>query len=134
MSEAFRLADAVLHLIGPGPISLWPNVASFWQSKDRPELTSGQVLSVFTYSETWDYQERHPDGEELAIVLAGNVDFLVDGGHDETPIHIGSGSGWVVPAGIWHRVQPRELSKILFVTPVPKRTEHRHAEPPGLSF
>ena len=134
MPQAFSITDVVLHLIGPGPIPLWRNEGSFWQRKDRPELATGQILSVFSYSSTWNYQERHPDGEELAIVVAGSVDFLLDDGDRETPVRLEAGSGCVVPAGTWHRVAPRTSSTLLFITPRPARTEHRDAEVPVLAL
>ena len=127
MPEAFRIDETVLHLIGPGPISQFPKEVSFWRDRDRLELSTGQILSVFSYSTTWDYQERHPDGEELAIVLDGSIDFLLDDGSGERPVRIEAGSGCVVPTGSWHRVAPRVPSTILFITPVPVRTEHRQA-------
>lgn len=128
MPQAFNVGDTVLHMTGPGPISQWPNVASFWQDAGRLEFTRGQILSVFSYSTTWDYQERHPDGEELAIVLDGSIDFLLDEGSGEHPVRIEPGSGFVVPTGSWHRVAPRVPSTILFITPVPARTEHRQVD------
>jgi mannose-6-phosphate isomerase-like protein (cupin superfamily) len=127
MPEPFCVDETVLHLTGPGPVSQWRNERAFWQRKDRPEFTSGQILSVFTYSRTWDYQECHPDGEELAIVFEGSIDFLLDDGEGERPVRMESGSGFVVPAGTWHRVEPRVPSTVLFVTPVPARTRHRDA-------
>jgi mannose-6-phosphate isomerase-like protein (cupin superfamily) len=127
MPTPFPVKETVLHLTGPGPISQWRSERAFWERKDSPVLTAGQILSVFTYSKTWDYQERHPDGEELAIVLEGSVDFLLDDGAGEWAVRMESGAGYVVPAGTWHRVAPRASSTLLFITPVPARTEHRGA-------
>lgn len=128
MPNAFRISDNVLHLIGSGPISQWPKEPSFWQNRDRLELNTGQILSVFSYSATWDYQERHPDGEELAVVVDGSIDFLLDDGSGERPVRVETGSACVVPTGSWHRVAPRVPSTILFITPVPARTEQRQAD------
>jgi mannose-6-phosphate isomerase-like protein (cupin superfamily) len=132
MPKTFRATDTVLHLAGPGPIPLWDNDGSSWDPTDRLELNSGQVLSVFTYSKTWDYQECHPDGEEVALVLTGDVDLLLDDGDGEVAIRVESGSGSVVPTGTWHRIAPRESSTVLFITPAPARTEHRHAGRPEM--
>jgi mannose-6-phosphate isomerase-like protein (cupin superfamily) len=127
MPKPFCAKETVLHLTGPGPVSQWRNENALWQRKDRPELTSGQILSVFTYSKTWNYQECHPDGEELAIVLEGSIDILLDDGDGERPVRMESGSGYVIPARLWHRLAPRVSSTVLFITPVPARTEHRDA-------
>ena len=132
MPNSFRATNTVLHLAGSGAIPLWDNDASSWNPTDHPELNSGQVLSVFTYSKTWDYQERHLDGEEMVLVLSGDVDLLLDHGKGEVAIRVESGSGSIVPTGTWHRIAPRKSSTVLFITPVPARTEHRHAESPEI--
>ena len=125
MTVAFRFNESVVHLEGTGPITAASNEPEFWGVRDRAELTTGQILSVFRYAKTWDYQERHPDGDELALVLDGDVDVLVDVGDRDTPFRLPRGSACVVPAGAWHRVVVHEPSTVLFVTPVPARTEHR---------
>ena len=127
MPEAFRVEDSVLHLIGPGPITQWSKNACFWQDKGRLELNTGQILSVFSYSDTWDYQERHPDGEELAVVLEGSINFLLDDGSGERGVRVEAGYGCLVPTGVWHRIAPLVPSTLLFITPVPARTHHRQA-------
>ena len=135
MHAPFTLADSMLHLDGVGPIRWAPNMPAFWKKRDRAELVTGHVLSVFSYSLSWDFQERHPDGDELAVVLEGDIDFLVDEGDGENPLQVNRASACLIPAGAWHRVVVREPSTILFVTPVPTRTEHRTVgvEPVGVS-
>jgi hypothetical protein len=127
MTDTFVFGNTVLHLDGVGPITRGVNDVAYWADRDRPALNSGHVLTVFSYCETWTYQERHPDGEELALVLDGVIDVLLDHGDGEVATRVARGEGCVVPAGWWHRVAVRELATILFVTPVPARTEHRDA-------
>jgi mannose-6-phosphate isomerase-like protein (cupin superfamily) len=131
MTEAFRLEDVVLHLAGSGVISRWLNEDSFWRDKQRPELATGQVLSVFSYSTAWDYQERHPDGEELTVVLDGAIDLLLDQGDGEQALRVEAGSACLVPVNTWHRVAPHTPSTLLFITPMPTRTDHRPAAMPA---
>ncbi len=117
-----------MHLEGCGPITVIPSTAELWSDLDRTELTSGQILSVFAYTTTWDYQERHPSGDELVVVLEGRFDVLLELGDGlaETAIPLsGRGSCRVIPAGTWHRLAVNEPGTVLFVTPVPARTEHR---------
>jgi mannose-6-phosphate isomerase-like protein (cupin superfamily) len=125
MTETFPANETVLHLLGTGNISVCRTDETFGNDRSRPELTSGQLLSVFRYAATWDYQERHVDGDELALVIDGSIDFLIDNGDGETPVRVDAGHGCVVPCGAWHRVAPREQSTIMFVTPTPARTQHR---------
>jgi mannose-6-phosphate isomerase-like protein (cupin superfamily) len=131
MTEAFPMVDAVLHVDGVGPIGRAVNEPGYWKDRDRAELQTGHVATVFSYTETWTYQERHPDGDELAVVIDGEADLLLDDGRGEQSTRVGCGGGCVIPAGSWHRVATCEPVTILFLTPVPARTEHRDASAGG---
>ena len=135
MPTPHSIRDSVFHLDGAGLIPRRTNEPRFWQARTRPELCTGQLLSAFTYSTTWDYQERHPDGDELAVVLAGIIDLLIDNGDGETATRLEPEAAGVIPTGAWHRVAIHDPATILFITPVPSRTEHRMidtARPPNL--
>jgi quercetin dioxygenase-like cupin family protein len=124
MTFRFQLHAAALHLNGVGPIEHHDAAGDFWSDRTRPEFRTGHILSTFTYTQTWTYQERHPDGDELAIVLNGRVDLLTDHGHGETAEPLEAGHGAVIPAGAWHRLRINAPSTLLFITPTPSRTEH----------
>lgn len=125
MNDSAILTDHVVHLTDRLGIAMRPLDAETWTDRDRPELATGRLLSVFSYEATWDFQERHPIGDELAYVIAGAVDLLVDTGDGERAVHLPAGSAGVVPAGGWHRLAVHEPSTVLFITPTPARTEHR---------
>lgn len=98
---------------------------AFWANREQDALVTGRLLSQFSYTDTWDVQERHPTGDEFAYVVSGDVDLLLDDGHGERAEHLVAGRAGVIPAGSWHRVAIREPATLLFVTPVPALTEHR---------
>ncbi len=124
MTRALDIRHFVFHLDGAGPVSATAAEPAFWEARERVELASGQLLSVFEYRHTWDYRERHPVGDELALVLNGDVDLLLDAGEGERAVRVAEGHGAIIPAGVWHRVAIREPAVLLFVTPVPACTEH----------
>jgi quercetin dioxygenase-like cupin family protein len=98
----------------------------YWEHRGgHPELANGRIMSVFDYTETWTWWERHPDGDEFVHVIAGNVDFLLEDGQHHRTVHLAAGDGTIVPRGAWHRAVCRQPSTMLFVTPNPQRTEHR---------
>lgn len=97
----------------------------FWARREHASFASGRLLAQFSYTDTWDFQERHPTGDELAYVLSGDIDLLLDDGGGERAERLVAGRAGVIPAGSWHRVAIREPATLLFVTPVPARTEHR---------
>ncbi len=72
--------------------------------------------------------ERHPDGDELLHVLAGEIEVTVLA--DDGPVHVTvpTGSVFVCPRGLWHRQQPQPAVAELFATP--RETEVSWAEDP----
>jgi len=73
--------------------------------------------------------EMHPDGDELLFLVSGAVDVIVeDDDGSEHSVALGPGQAFIVPRGVWHRVQLREPSRILHITPGPGG-EHRPLAP-----
>jgi mannose-6-phosphate isomerase-like protein (cupin superfamily) len=124
-SEGFSLATHAVHLapdLGMQPCAV---DAGFWADRERAELATGRLVSVFSYDAAWDYQELHPTGDELVYVLEGEVDLLLDRGDGERAQRLVRGGAGIVPAGSWHRLAVPTRATLLFVTPVPALTEHR---------
>jgi uncharacterized cupin superfamily protein len=106
------------------PLALTPD---FWahNASLKRELAEGRILSVFDYTDTWSYWERHPVGDELVYLLAGEVDILLDDGQQTRSVGLRPGEAAIVPEGTWHRAVIHAPSRLLFVTPTPHRTEQR---------
>ena len=135
MTTAFPIKEQLQHSEGlrPRPRFLTTRLR---ENPDRAELTTGRVLIVYRYDATWetqtfsftgvgDHQERHPDGDELALVLDGVCDLFLDTGGGEQGVRLCAGQACVIPRGAWHRGAIQEPATILFVTPVPSQTQHR---------
>ena len=125
MADDYEMTTHGMHLAEDLGIRVVGLDDAFWADRERVELASGRLLSQFSYNETWDFQERHPTGDELAYVLRGDVDLLLDDGRGERPQRLVAGRAGVIPAGSWHRIAIREPATLLFITPVPASTEHR---------
>ena len=103
--------------------------ASFWGNTDeRPELADGRLLSVFDYKNDWTWWERHPRGDELAYVLTGAIELLLEDGNRQWSVDLVPGTAGIVPEGTWHSARITKPSTVLFVTPTPAGTEHRDAD------
>jgi mannose-6-phosphate isomerase-like protein (cupin superfamily) len=68
--------------------------------------------------------EVHPDGDELLYVVRGTMELILDDGDErtvgvETKVLLRSGEAYVVPRGVWHRLEPVEPSDLIHVTPGP---------------
>jgi quercetin dioxygenase-like cupin family protein len=62
--------------------------------------------------------ERHPDGDELILILSGRVTVTVEGAPDES-LELGPGDACIIPKGAWHRVHLLEPTRLVHITPGP---------------
>lgn len=77
-------------------------------------------VGFYSGSSEW---ERHPNGEEIVLVLEGSTTLVlfVDGAEERSQLE--ANELVVVPANTWHRFERSSEVKIMTVTPQP--TEHR---------
>ncbi len=89
------------------------------ESPDPPVPFSGLTFGVATMTENSPHDgEMHPDGDEVLYLISGRVNVVfVDS--DEDDIEVLPGDGFVVPKGVWHRVDILEPSQIVYMTPGP---------------
>lgn len=83
------------------------------------------LFSRYAFSEPWSNWERHPAGDEIVYLLAGDVTFVLEIDGSETQVRLSrAGSYVIVPANTWHTARPHAPSEMLFITPG-EGTEHR---------
>lgn len=82
-------------------------------------ITIGYVESVHGFPHDG---ERHPDGDEVLLLISGHLRVAADGLSE--PVDLLPGSACLVPKGEWHKVHVVEPSRFFFVTPGP-HSEHR---------
>jgi mannose-6-phosphate isomerase-like protein (cupin superfamily) len=68
--------------------------------------------------------EVHPDGDEFLYVVSGTMELILDDGDEEavgveTSVLLRPGDAYVVPRGVWHRLESIEPSYLIHVTPGP---------------
>jgi mannose-6-phosphate isomerase-like protein (cupin superfamily) len=69
--------------------------------------------------------EMHPDGDELLYLVSGRIDVITEDGGDEATVGaecvepLLPGQAIIVPRGVWHRVDVREPSRLVHITPGP---------------
>ena len=63
----------------------------------------GRLVSMHTFTESWDTWEMHPQGSELVLCVAGNVS-LTQEAHDgaTSTVTISAGQAVVNAPGVWH--------------------------------
>jgi mannose-6-phosphate isomerase-like protein (cupin superfamily) len=78
--------------------------------------------------------EVHPDGDELLYAVSGTMVLVCDDGDEhrvgvETTVVLRAGDVCVVPRGVWHRLEAREPSFLVHVTPGPSGGYRPRAAP-----
>lgn len=68
--------------------------------------------------------EVHPDGDEFLYVVSGSMELILDDGDEqeagaETRFVLRAGDAYVVPRGVWHRLETVEPACLVHVTPGP---------------
>jgi len=69
--------------------------------------------------------EMHPDGDELLYLISGRIDVISEEGGDAVTVgaecveSLHPGQAVLVPRGVWHRVDVREPSRLIHITPGP---------------
>lgn len=77
-----------------------------------------ELISCYSFTENWSSWEIHPNGDEIVVLLSGNVTFILDieGTHEHVQL-TEVGEYVIVPKGIWHTAQVIEKAQVLFITP-----------------
>jgi mannose-6-phosphate isomerase-like protein (cupin superfamily) len=74
--------------------------------------------------------EVHPDGDEFLYIVNGAMELILDDGDEwavgvETKVLLRTGDAYVVPRGVWHRLEAIEPSYLVHVTPGPNGSYRR---------
>jgi len=123
MSQPLDLTRTYLHLDAANGATPMPGGDAFWSDID-PRCEEGRLVCALRYTTDWGNWERHPDGEELVLLLEGSVDLVLELPEGEQVVELRGRGGALVPRGVWHRAIVNAPSDVLHVTPG-KGTEHR---------
>lgn len=84
-----------------------------------------ELIAVHSFESDWASWEQHPNGDEVVVLLAGQVTFVLQKEEGEERVTLSqSGQALIVPQGIWHTAKVSEPAQVLFITPG-QGTEHR---------
>jgi quercetin dioxygenase-like cupin family protein len=76
-------------------------------------------VSYYSGSSEW---ERHPNGDEVVMVLDGTTTVILLKNAEEERYFLAEKELVVIPAGMWHRFEGSERLMVMTITPQP--TEH----------
>ena len=130
MRTPFNLAEQPVHLgLGAKVIEqpVWSGGLDWYQAYgDRvaADGIEGRLVSLHTFSSSWDSWEMHPLGEELVVCIAGRITLTQEIDGRKTSVELNAGEAIVNPAGVWHTADVEAEATALFIT-AGKGTEHR---------
>jgi mannose-6-phosphate isomerase-like protein (cupin superfamily) len=118
MSEAFSLDSTYIHL-GPDESALaMEGGARFWAGiAGRRDLDQGRLMGSTTQNADWDRWERHPAGDEILVLLSGELELVLDMPVGEQRTTLAAGQTFIVPSGVWHRGIVKKPGQLMFLTP-----------------
>jgi len=125
MTQAFSLDGTYIHLRPDESALAMEGGAKFWAGiAARRDLDLGRLMGSTGQNADWDHWERHPAGEEILVLLSGELELVLDTGEGEQHAVIKAGQTFIVPKGVWHRGIVKKPGQLMFVTPG-AGTEHR---------
>ncbi|MEQ8232260.1 MAG: cupin domain-containing protein [Gammaproteobacteria bacterium] len=76
------------------------------------------LVAIHEFSRPWGTWEMHPAGDEIVVLLSGQVRFRVRDEAGERSVELSqAGEFLVVPKGRWHTAETAVTTRLLFVTP-----------------
>jgi mannose-6-phosphate isomerase-like protein (cupin superfamily) len=125
------LSTTYVHLPDQTSASLVPVSDSFWDeltSGERPALQRGRLVTQFDFSSDWPTWERHPEGDELVVLLSGSAELILEHESGESRTRLATPGEFVlVPRDTWHTARTQEACSMLFITHG-AGTEHKEVE------
>src|SRR5688572_10229437 len=62
----------------------------------------GRLVSYYTFTESWDSWEVHPQGSDLVVCLEGAMTLHQEIDGKVTTVELNEGQAIVNPPGVWH--------------------------------
>ena len=128
-STVFPLGDQPVHLglgatVVPQPAFTGMEWYEAYSARHAADGAEGRLVSLYTFTESWDMWEMHPTGEELVVCLDGETTLHQELDGVTTTVKLRPGDAVVNPAGAWHTADIDASARVLFIT-AGEGTQHR---------
>ena len=114
-----------------GSAEALPVTKSFWQDLSNGAFGSFEnefLVTTQSFMQNWPLWEMHPKGEEVIILLTGNIDLILEKKTGNKIVHLQQQGEWLtVPKGQWHTARVNAPSTVLFIT-AGEGTLHRQVD------
>lgn len=117
MADTLDLVSTYLHLDdGPGVRRIEVD-ADFWaRLQERKDLQSGRMVGMFAYDSDWTSWEVHPAGDEIVLLMSGELTLILDNSGVEERLHLDAGRTAIVPGNVWHTADVHQPARALHIT------------------
>jgi mannose-6-phosphate isomerase-like protein (cupin superfamily) len=122
MSAAFDLTSFPVHL-GSGAkverLEQFDGTPAWYQRYGEAHAddgVEGRLVSMHTFTESWDSWEMHPSGDELVVCVEGTVVLHQEIGDERHTVALGPGDAVVNPPGAWHTADVSGRATCCFIT------------------
>ena len=78
-TQTLNLSDTYVHLSDSSDLTPFEGGDTFWQTLEAPvDLDQGRMVCVTPQRADWLVWERHPQGDELIMLLDGKIDLVLE--------------------------------------------------------
>ena len=113
---SFDLETTYLGLDGRDRVTTLPVGPDFWKTIDQNAAARGTMVTVHSSEGDWDHWEIHPNGDEVLVLLEGEMQVVFERPDGNEAFNLRPGATLVVPAETWHRVRQQKNVRMLFIT------------------
>lgn len=87
-----------------------------YRQRHAADGAEGRLVAMHTFTSDWPTWEMHPKGDEVVVVVEGEMTLVqeIDGANVETTL--GPGQYAINPRGVWHAGKIPTFAKALFIT------------------
>ena len=94
-------------------------------SRHQNDGAEGRLVSMHTFTNSWDKWEMHPNGSEVVLCTAGSITLHQEKGDGRREsVTLGPGQYVINEPGTWHTADVEETATALFIT-AGLGTQHR---------
>lgn len=130
MAEPRKLSENPIHLgLGATAEAQPPFTGMDWYEeygqRNAADGAEGRLVSMHSFSESWDSWEMHPSGHEVVVCTAGEITLIQEypDGRIEK-LTLGPGDYAINDPGVWHTADVAGQATALFIT-AGEGTQHR---------
>ena len=114
-----EVLSGLKHLANRSPAMAFGQDTSEAFAEVVPYRDGAVYVSYYSGSSEW---ERHPNGDEVVMVLEGTTTVVLLGNASEERHFLAVNELVVIPVGVWHRFEASDRLKVMTITPQP--TDH----------